>query len=116
MAKELLFGICADVHHTESKNEAWRVKKFVEEANERKADFIIQLGDFILPDASGRALLDEWDKFNGDKYHVLGNHDSEHGGKEQVMQFQGQKAKYYSFDAGDYHSIVLDTNYAKNSG
>ncbi len=115
MAKELLFGICADVHHTQSKDETWRIKKFVEEANERKAAFIIQLGDFILPDESGRTLLSEWNKFHGDKYHVLGNHDSEHGGKDAVMKFQGQKAKYYSFDAGEYHFIVLDTNYAKNN-
>ena len=113
MGKEILFGVCADVHHTKTKNETWRIKKFVEEANERKAAFIIQLGDFVLPDESGKALLEEWNKFEGEKYHVLGNHDSEHGGKETMMKFQGQKAKYYSFDVGDYHFIVLDTNYAK---
>ncbi len=114
MKKEILFGICADVHHLKDKDEKWRMEKFVKEANERKADFIIQLGDFILPDQSGKEMLEVWNKFEGEKYHVLGNHDSEHGGKETMMAFQGQKAKYYSFDKGNYHFIVLDTNYFKN--
>lgn len=115
MSKEVLFGICADVHHQIDKDEKWRVEKFIREANERKADFIIQLGDFILPDKSGKEMLAVWNGFKGDKYHVLGNHDSvEKGGKEEIMAFQGQKAKYYSFDKGDYHFIVLDTNYFKS--
>ena len=113
MAKEVLFGICADVHHTATKDETWRMKAFVKEANERKADFIIQLGDFIMPDESGRKMLDEWERFSGPRYHVLGNHDAEKAGKEKMMAFQGQKEKYYSFDVGNYHFIVLDTNYSK---
>lgn len=113
MAKEVLFGMCADVHHEPKKDEAWRMRAFVDEANERGADFIIQLGDFIMPDESGRKMLDEWERFDGPRYHVLGNHDAEKVGKEKMMAFQGQKEKYYSFDAGDYHFIVLDTNYSK---
>lgn len=116
MEKDILFGICADVHQDHGNEESWRMRKFVEEANERGADFIIQLGDFVLPDEAGRKMLNEWEKFNGPRYHVLGNHDTEHGGKEAVMAFQGQKEKYYSFDCGDYHFIVLDTNYYKRDG
>ncbi|MBR6748245.1 MAG: metallophosphoesterase [Clostridia bacterium] len=113
MKKDVLFGICADVHQSDARDASPRMRAFVDEANARGADFIIQLGDFILPDAAGRRLLDEWERFNGPRYHVLGNHDTEHGGKEAVMKFQGQPAKYYSFDCGDYHFIVLDTNYFK---
>lgn len=113
MKDEILFGLCADVHQKEECDVSWMVKKFVDEANERKADFIIQLGDFIRPDAAGQKVLDEWNKFKGNGYHVLGNHDTEHGGKEAMMKFQGQKEKYYSFDVGNYHFIVLDTNYSK---
>lgn len=113
MNKEVIFGICADVHQSAECDASWRIQKFVDEAHERNADFIIQLGDFVLPDASGEKLLKVWNSFNGEKYHVLGNHDTEHGGKDAVMKFQGQKEKYYSFDCGDYHFIVLDTNYMK---
>jgi len=113
MEKELLFGICADVHHEEGKDERWRMKAFVEEAERRGAEFIIQLGDFINANKAGEEMLKVWNSFPGKKYHVLGNHDTEHGGKEVIMAFQGQKEKYYSFDAGNYHFIVLDTNYKK---
>lgn len=113
MGKDILFGICADVHQKEGADASGRMRAFVDEANVRQADFIIQLGDFVLPDAPGQKLLDEWNRFNGPRYHVLGNHDTEHGGKKEVMEFQGQKEKYYSFDVGDYHFIVLDTNYMK---
>lgn len=113
MGKEVLFGICADVHQSEARDATGKMQKFIDEANERKADFIIQLGDFLLPDAAGARLLKVWNGFNGPRYHVLGNHDTEHGGKEAVMAFQGQEKNYYSFDCGDYHFIVLDTNYKK---
>ena len=115
MSRDIIFGVCADVHHHEHKDEKWRMEKFVAEANERKADFIIQLGDFVMPDKSGEEMLAVWNKFKGSKYHVLGNHDTEQGGgKENMMRFQGQKEKYYSFDVGDYHFIVLDTNYGRD--
>lgn len=113
MSKEVLFGICADVHHSAENDMTGRMRQFVEEAHQRQADFIIQLGDFTLPDEAGHRLMKEWNRFEGPRYHVLGNHDTEHAGKEAMMAFQGQKEKYYSFDCGDYHFIVLDTNYMK---
>jgi predicted phosphodiesterase len=117
MKRDILFGVCTDVHHHADKDEKWRMRAFVKEANERKADFIIQLGDFVLPDESGSQMLKEWEKFNGPRYHVLGNHDTEHGGgKEKMLAFLSQKDNYFSFDVGDYHFIVLDTNYAKVGG
>ena len=113
MQEDILFGICADVHHGADNNNCWRMQKFVDEAKERKADFIIQLGDFTLPNESGAELLKVWNQFEGPKYHVLGNHDTEHAGKEAMMEFLGMPGKYYSFDMGDYHFVVLDTNFAK---
>lgn len=113
MQEDILFGICADVHHGADNNNCWRMQKFVDEAKERKADFIIQLGDFTLPNEAGAELLQVWNQFEGPKYHVLGNHDTEHAGKEAMMKFLGMPGKYYSFDMGDYHFVVLDTNFAK---
>lgn len=114
MNKEFVFGICADVHQgLWGVDETWRMEKFVNEARQRNADFIIQLGDFVCPDELGRRLLNVWNSFEGGKYHVLGNHDTELGGKQLIMDFQGQKEKYYSFDRGDFHFVVLDTNYTK---
>ena len=113
MKKEILFGICADVHHGTRSDERWRMKRFVEEAAERKADFIIQLGDFVSADRTGREMLDVWERFDGPRYHVLGNHETEHATKEEMLAFLGQKEKYFSFDMGAYHFVVLDNNYLK---
>ena len=113
MKKEILFGICADVHHGTRSDERWRMKRFVEEAAERKADFIIQLGDFVSADRTGREMLDVWERFDGPRYHVLGNHETEHTTKEEMLAFLGQKEKYFSFDMGAYHFVVLDNNYLK---
>jgi len=116
MEKDIIFGICADIHQTAKFDATDRVKKFIDEAHERGAKFIIELGDFMSNDEAGKRMVAEWNKFNGPTYHVLGNHDCEHGGKPLTMSLTGQKEKYYSFDCGAYHFIVLDTNYYKNNG
>ena len=113
MEKDIIFGICADIHQTAKFDVSDRVKKFVDEAKERGAKFIIELGDFMSNDEAGKKMVAEWNKFDGPAYHVLGNHDCEHGGKSLTMSLTGQKEKYYSFDCGAYHFIVLDTNYFK---
>lgn len=113
MEKEILFGICADVHHSARNNMTGRMATFVDEANARKADFIIELGDFCTPCPEAEPLMAQWNRFQGPSYHVLGNHDTEHAGKRAMMAFTGQKEKYYSFDVGNYHFVVLDTNYFK---
>ena len=116
MEKDIIFGICADVHQRDIYDATDKIKKFVDEAHERGAKFIIELGDFVLDNEPGRKLLGEWNKFNGPTYHVLGNHDCEHGGKGPTMALTGQPSNYYSFDCGAYHFIVLDTNYFKDGG
>ena len=93
MKKDIIFGMCADVHQNNNPDVDERMKKFINEANERKADFIVQLGDFALPDEGGKKLLNVWNQFDGPKYHVLGNHDTEHYGKKKCMEFLGQKDK-----------------------
>lgn len=113
MEKDILFGICADVHHGSRSDEKWRVEKFVNEATERGADFIIQLGDFTSFSPEGHEVVEVWNKFKGPSYHVLGNHETELSDMSAVLKMLGQEKNYYSFDAGDYHFVVLDTNYAK---
>ena len=95
MEKEILFGICADVHQSEDWGKhAWRMERFTKEANERGADFIVQLGDFTTGGEMGRELLAEWEKFKGPRYHVLGNHETELMSKEEMMAFLGMEKKY----------------------
>jgi calcineurin-like phosphoesterase family protein len=60
-----------------------------------------------------QAFVDLWNSFEGDKYHVLGNHDMDNESKTNYIKFVGASDRYYSFDKGDYHFIVMDPNNLK---
>jgi predicted phosphodiesterase len=79
--------------------------------NREKVDFIMQLGDFCRPYDYNQDFLDIWNQFQGPRFHVLGNHDTDGGfTREQTLEFWGAKDKYYSFDLSGYHFVVLDGN------
>ncbi len=109
---DLKIGIIADLHQDIIHDGPKRLEAFISNSNSKKCDFIIQLGDFALPRKRNKIILDKWDLFNGDKYHVLGNHDMVDYGftKSQTMSWWGMKERYYSFNRNGYHFIVLDGN------
>lgn len=107
------FAICADVHHDLIHDAPDKLSSFIETADKKRADFVIQLGDFCMPFDKNELLLRVWDRFNGPKYHVLGNHDIDVSPKIVTQQFWGLEKPYYSFDQGNFHFIVLDANYFK---
>ncbi|NGF55245.1 alkaline phosphatase [Parapedobacter sp. SGR-10] len=110
------FGICTDLHYDIMPDGLDRIKAFINTMNAEKADFIIQLGDFCKCYDYNRPLLDEWGKFDGPSYHVLGNHDMDGGfTKDQVVQFWKSDGKYFSFDIKGYHFVVLDGNEGKRT-
>jgi predicted phosphodiesterase len=110
--KKVRIGIVADVHQDIIHDGYARMRFFIEDMNIRKPDFIIQLGDFVLPRKRNQPFLDAWNEFDGPRYHVLGNHDMKDFGflKEQTMKWWQMEKPYYSFDHGSFHFIVLDGN------
>lgn len=122
------FGIIADLHYADK--ETWRNRHYrdsyekltrcIETFNELKPSFIIELGDFI--DANEKDIeigyLKKIDgvyrKFNSDRYYILGNHDLVVLSKEEFLSITGSGMKYYSFEYGSYHFVVLDGNYNKD--
>jgi len=105
------FGICADVHKDIMHDADERLSTFIKKASESENDFIIQLGDFCRPYDYNLEFLGIWNRFKGDKYHVLGNHETDGGfTREESIRFLGSPAKYYSFDKKGFHFIVLDGN------
>lgn len=108
---EVRFAICADVHQDLIHDAGDRVSTFIKHAEKENVDFIIQLGDFCLPFDVNEPFLKRWDSFDGDKYHVLGNHDMDVSPKAFIQDFLGMQKAYYSFDSGDFHFVVLDPNY-----
>jgi len=113
----LKIGIIADVHQDIIFDGTKRIKKFLNDARKLNVDFIIQLGDFALPRNVNQKFINTWNNYNGLKYHVLGNHDMVDFGfkKDQTMKWWGMNKRYYSFDKGGLHFIVLDGN-DKNPG
>src|SRR5690625_4653929 len=88
------FGVCTDIHQDLYPNVPRRLKKFVDEMQERNADFIIQLGDFCMPYSRNQEIIDIFNQFSNPKLHVLGNHDAEKiFTREEVVEFWGAKSK-----------------------
>lgn len=107
----LCFGLLTDLHHDLIKDGVSRVNAFVEEMNSVKPDFILQMGDFCTPKPANKTLMETWDKFDGEKHHVIGNHDVDGGfSHDQVVDFWKSKGIYYSFDLKGYHFIILNGN------
>ncbi len=108
---QIRIGICTDVHLNLMHDSELRLSTFVDAMNKAKPDFIIELGDFMTPDKKYAHFIDTWNLFQGDKYHVIGNHETDGGfSKSQVLESRGMSHPYYSFDKNGFHFIVLDGN------
>ncbi len=108
---KLQFGIIADIHQDVMHDGVERVSAFVRSMNERKADFVLSLGDFCVPHARNETFFAAWKQFSGPRHHVLGNHDTDGGyRREQVVEFYGTPARFYSFDRHGVHFVILDGN------
>jgi hypothetical protein len=136
-ASLVTFGLFTDLHahdrdspldgkwmtHTEE-----RLAAFTDSMNARAVDFVVQLGDFINGwlvlgadpgDPERVPSLLAWadalyGAFDGPRYHVLGNHDLFNLDKAEVRSILGLDSTYYSFDAGPFHFVALDVQYAQD--
>lgn len=112
-AKKIRFGVITDLHHLQfGKPEQARLKGFMDAVLRENPDFILQCGDFCRHENSGN-IMAEWNRFDGPKYHVLGNHDMDYCDKKTIMEFWKMPDRYYSFDQHGFHFVVLDRNFLK---
>ncbi|MBN2652525.1 MAG: metallophosphoesterase [Spirochaetales bacterium] len=113
---DLKFMVVADIHPEMSSDSLERMDAFLTKANDEKVDFIIQLGDFVEPaeDPTGE-IIAKWNSFPGNKLHVLGNHDMDHGSKQEVMKYWGIRSNCYFVDVKGTRLIVLDPNFFVDS-
>ena len=108
--KPVTFAVVSDLHQDIAHDAEERLSTFLRAANDNQVDFIIELGDFCMPKEENKPFLKRWQDYAGEKYMLLGNHDMDNCSKEEVMQFIGMNNRYYSFDKGEFHFIVLDPN------
>jgi alkaline phosphatase len=127
------FGMVTDLHYADRETGGSRyyrqsMNKFDEAINifnKSDLNFVIELGDFkdqgSNPDKlQTLSFLDkienEYKKFKGDRYHVLGNHDMDSLSKADFLTHTENSGKakgknYYSFVQKGIKFIVLDANY-----
>jgi predicted phosphodiesterase len=112
-AQKLRIGVISDLHHLQfGKSEVPRLTAFMDAVMKASPDFIIQCGDFCRPKQS-EEIMQQWNRFSGPKYHVLGNHDMDVCDKATIMKLWGMEKTYYSFDQGGYHFIIMDRNFLR---
>jgi len=127
------FGIVTDCHYADADANGTRfyresldkLSECVELMNDKRVDFLIELGDFKDQDKPPaekktlsylQAVEKVFQRFNGPTYHVLGNHDLDSISKMQFLkQVENTKIdsnrSYYSFESNGLHYVVLDANY-----
>lgn len=125
------FGMVTDLHSADLAPNAGRhyresiakLDACVSDMNRRGVDFLIELGDFkdlgATADATSanlHAVEAAFRKFNGARYHVLGNHDMDRIAKAQALatiENTGipRDRSYYSYDVNGAHFIVLDATF-----
>ena len=132
-AQEVTFGIVTDIHYAEIPRSGTRMysqsldklKECVDIMNKQKVDFLVELGDFKdmsqPPDEQKtlgflKKVEDAFKRFDGPRYHVLGNHDEDCISKEQFFSIAKNSGSdstksYYSFTSGGFHFVILDANY-----
>jgi len=139
------FGLVTDIHHAYLPESCFnnycfydralsRLREAIAVFNERKSDFVIELGDFkdIAKKKDPKPGEDARDKetvikltkeseaafseFKGPRYHVLGNHDNDMLDKPEFAAICPNpgippEQTYYSFEKNGVKFIVLDGNF-----
>ena len=115
-AQSVKFAVLTDIHQDLMCDCEQRLKVFLDAAKKEKVDFIIDLGDFVFPKESNTEFINLWKNCPIEKYNVIGNHDAEMCTKQEFMDYVGMKSRYYSFDKGGIHFVVLDANHLYKDG
>jgi alkaline phosphatase len=127
------FGLVTDSHYADREPYGTRyyreslnkMEEFIEIMNHEKVDFVMHLGDFKDQDAMQMeadtlrylaAQESVYARFNGDRFHCVGNHDVDSITKKQFLTHIENSGisntkSYYSFNRNSYHFVVLDANY-----
>lgn len=104
------FAIASDFHAPDVPGGKERVEAFIKAAHDENVDFIIELGDFCRLDSASQMYREIWNSFDGEKYHAIGNHDLDRYSVDEYAAGMGMPNRYYSFDKGNFHFVVLDGN------
>jgi manganese-dependent ADP-ribose/CDP-alcohol diphosphatase len=112
------FGLITDIQYCDCdaagvryyRNSISKLQEATAELNRHDLKFTVQMGDMIDRNVdSFNTILPYFNKIEGPKYNVLGNHDFAVP-TDQVVDILGMKNQYYDFAEKGWRFVVLDTN------
>lgn len=107
----LRFLIFADLHYDMMPDADSRLETIFQAARKNKVEFMVNMGDLAAPVSRYRPLKDKLSGSPVPIYHIIGNHDTDHSGKQAFMEFYGMEKPFYYIDKGKFRFIFLDSNY-----
>lgn len=122
----LRIGLLTDCHYADRDSRGTRIYREslakIEEAvglfNDQGAKLAVELGDFIdaAPEVATelgylKAIEAKFAQFRGERHYVLGNHCVDTLTKQEFLGNTAMSAAHYSFDAGGFHFVILDSCY-----
>lgn len=123
-SKVLKVGLVTDLHYADKpaggsrhyRDTPKKLAAAAEQFGKSKPDFIVELGDFIDAAESVKVELGYLKRINRDfsaickqRHYVLGNHCVHTLTKQEFLDGVEQEKSYRSFDAGDFHFVILDS-------
>ncbi len=121
--KVLKLGIISDIHLKYSPKNLIskkgsvlepleRLEVFLEDMKNKKADAILSLGDFCVDftTETGQKALNKWNRWDGEKIAVMGNHDSQCQSKTDYITAMNMPSTYYSRVAYGIRFCILDSS------
>lgn len=107
----LRFLIFADLHYDMMPDADSRLETIFQAARKNKVEFMVNMGDLAAPVSRYQPLKDKLSGSPVPVYHIIGNHDTDHSGKQAFMEFYGMEKPFYYIDKGKFRFIFLDSNY-----
>lgn len=131
LATDSHFAVKEDLEDKCYSDALLKMEEFVKTVNPLESDFAIHLGDFkdedLVPNEKStleylKKMEREFSKFNGPRFHCLGNHDLDSITKKQFLEIAENSVSgpdsrieslsgYYAFDLKSIRFVVLDANY-----
>ncbi|VTS07218.1 metallophosphoesterase family protein [Tuwongella immobilis] len=104
-------GLIADLHQDIMHDAPARLDAFLSAMADAKPDALLQLGDFAVPAAKNRPLIQRFNQAHANAWHVIGNHDTDGGYRiPELLDAWQMPKRFYAVDLKGIRLLILDGN------